>query len=194
MPQNSTVVARFFAAIGLTLRFAFYSIQLHVALCLLVLFIFHLGTEHMFLVAAMYFGVFFTVAFLEHGRGSTAIRMVALLAGLGAAGIARVAGDSASDNDNEFPQMTQLNPSTGLPLVAGIGGVDVAGNAYGMAPFNSSSDDDWSSSANFGASSDLHHSVNPANGLPMVNDMFSSSSSMFDDSSSTNMFDDDWNK
>ena len=40
----------------------------------------------------------------------------------------------------EFPEFecfsdwgTEVNPATGLPMVGGIGGMDVAGNAYGMS-------------------------------------------------------------
>ncbi|WP_291772523.1 peptidase [Castellaniella sp.] len=40
----------------------------------------------------------------------------------------------------------EFNPATGLPMVGGIGGVDVAGNPWGVNPWSSSlpeDDDDF---------------------------------------------------
>lgn len=34
--------------------------------------------------------------------------------------------------DAHSPTHTDINPATGLPMVSGIGGIDVAGNFWGM--------------------------------------------------------------
>jgi hypothetical protein len=34
--------------------------------------------------------------------------------------------------DTSSPANTEINPATGLPMVGGIGGIDVAGNVCGM--------------------------------------------------------------
>lgn len=67
----------------------------------------------------------------------------------------RVGNFLGSDNQ---PEPTRINPATGLPMVGGIGGVDVQGNPYGTdlhshystsSPHeswdNTSSHDHWSS-------------------------------------------------
>lgn len=61
-----------------------------------------------------------------------------------------------------------INPATGLPMIGGIGGLDVDGNAYG-----SSADEDWHDSS---SSSDDWHS----------------SSSSSDDWASSSFSDDSW--
>lgn len=38
---------------------------------------------------------------------------------------------SACDLSSDWMNETVINPATGLPMINGIGGVDVAGNPYG---------------------------------------------------------------
>lgn len=35
------------------------------------------------------------------------------------------------DDDMEFPYLS-VNPANGLPMIGGMGGIDVAGNVFGM--------------------------------------------------------------
>lgn len=49
-------------------------------------------------------------------------------------------------NFQESRMYNEFNPATGLPMVGGIGGVDVAGNPWGVNPWSSSlpeDDDDF---------------------------------------------------
>ncbi|CAM4213528.1 hypothetical protein [Vibrio agarivorans] len=73
-----------------------------------------------------------------------------------------------------FDDDNSINPATGLPMVGGIGGLDVQGNPYGF----DNSDDPFESSL-----SD-----------PFEDDFMSTddTSSMFDDDSFSSSFDDDW--
>ena len=63
-----------------------------------------------------------------------------------------------------------INPTSGLPMIDGIGGIDIAGNPYGT---DSSHWDDYSMS-----------------GSSTMDDSFTSSSSSFDDTFSSSSFDD----
>lgn len=51
-------------------------------------------------------------------------------------------------SDNQ-PEPTRINPATGLPMIGGIGGMDVQGNPYGTDlhdHYHSRTHDSWSSS------------------------------------------------
>lgn len=48
-----------------------------------------------------------------------------------------------SDHSHLFDDSMEINPATGLPMMGGIGGIDVAGNPYGFDNDDMYHDDDW---------------------------------------------------
>lgn len=77
---------------------------------------------------------------------------------------------SSTSIDSNHDCSCTINPATGLPMMGGCGGVDVAGNPYGM----SSSTDTLNSSD------------------PFSYDWMDTTSSISDDWSSSSAFDDSW--
>lgn len=72
---------------------------------------------------------------------------------------------NSSDDDSSWthaPHTAQnmINPSTGLPMIGGIGGTDLHGNSFGSSLSESSS---WTSSSH-----DSQTFINPASSLPMM--------------------------
>ena len=67
--------------------------------------------------------------------------------------------DSSSIHASHIPQ-NMINPSTGLPMIGGMGGTDLHGNFYGSTLSESSS---WTSSSH-----DSQTLINPASSLPMM--------------------------
>jgi len=73
--------------------------------------------------------------------------------------------NNVSDDDSSWthtPHTAQnmINPSTGLPMIGGIGGTDLHGNSFGSTLSESSS---WTSSSH-----DSQTLINPASSLPMM--------------------------
>ncbi len=93
--------------------------------------------------------------------------------------------DDSSSNITSF----DINPANGLPMVDGIGSIDIGGNTYGTD--SDTFDDSSSNTTSF--------DINPASGLPMVDGIgsidiggntYGTDSDTFDDSSSnTTSFD-----
>lgn len=197
--------ARCIEAVKLTIRFVLLNcIQLAMLLFAICL-VFRKGYEPGVDAGLAIVVVYFTVAYKQYGRGNKASLIIAGLAGLTAAGTAAAVGsinrgewDSESDSEAGF--MTAGFDAMGSPS-----GVDI--------------DSGMMSSSDASMSDDFHHSVNPANCLPMINDvvdihgnMFgttvvddmmnssnsssedSFSHSSFDSSFHSHTFDDDWNK
>lgn len=46
-------------------------------------------------------------------------------------------------SDDSFDGLSEINPATGLPMMGGVGGIDVAGNPYGFDNDDLLSNDDW---------------------------------------------------
>jgi hypothetical protein len=197
--------ARCIEAVKLTIRFVLLNcIQLGLFLLGICIF-FGKGLDPGINVGLVIVVLYFTVAYKQYGRGNKASLIIAGLAGLTAAGtVAAVSsindGEWDSDSDSGAGFMTAGFDAMGSP-----GGVDM--------------NSDIMSSSDASMSNDFHHSVNPANCLPMINDvvdihgnmfgttsvddMMSSNTSSFDDSFShssfdnsfhSHTFDDDWNK
>lgn len=62
------------------------------------------------------------------------------------------------NQSNDCATGCEINPATGLPMVGGCGGIDVAGNPYGTdlhhdAGQTGSTETDWGSSSSFDTSS-----------------------------------------
>jgi hypothetical protein len=71
--------------------------------------------------------------------------------------------DSFSSSSGIFTEDFEINPATGLPMIGGFGGVDVAGNLYGTDHSDLSSSHDFGSSSgdsscSFSSSSDFDSS------------------------------------
>lgn len=88
-------------------------------------------------------------------------RAVAGARGAAAAGAAAGLGAGAAylmsgDDDHHSSKTTEINPANGLPMIGGIGGVDVAGNSYGT---NSNDDSGiiYSDTTDTGHSFDFDH-------------------------------------
>lgn len=179
--------ARCIEAVKLTIRFVWVNFIPLAMLLLAICIVFGKGYEPGVDVGLMIVFVYFTVAYKQYGRGNRASLIIAGLAGLAVAGtaaagsaITRGEWDSESESDAGFT-------TPGFDTMGNLNDVNLN---LGMTP----------SSDTF-ISDDLHSSVNPANCLPMLNDVVDIHGNMFgttflDDTmnSSTSLFDDDWNK
>jgi len=197
--------SRCIEAVKLTIRFVLLNcIQLGMFLLAICAF-FGKGLDPGINVGLAIVVLYFTVAYNCYGRGNRVSLIIAGLAGLSATGAAAA---MYSTNDDEWG--SESNSSTGFVMA----GLDAMENAGGV-DMNS----DMMSGSDVSMSDDFQHSVNPANLLPMINDvvdihgnmfgttsvddMMNSSTSSFDDSFShssfdssfhSHTFDDDWNK
>lgn len=197
--------ARCIEAVKLTIRFVLLNcIQLGMFLLGICAF-FGKGLDPGINVGFAIVVLYFTVAYKFYGRGNRASLIIAGLAGVTATGAAAAI---YSTNDGEWD--SESSSSSGFVMA----GLDAIGNPSGV-DMNS----EMMSGSDVSMSDDFHHSVNPANLLPMINDavdihgnmfgttsvddMMNSSTSSFEDSFSHNSFDssfhshafdDDWNK
>lgn len=48
-----------------------------------------------------------------------------------------------SNHSSLFDDFSEINPATGLPMMGGIGGLDIAGNSYGFDNDDLLNNDDW---------------------------------------------------
>jgi hypothetical protein len=196
--------ARCIEAVKLTIRFVLLNcIQLGLLLLGICIF-FGEGLDPGINFGLAIVVLYFTVAYKQYGRGNRASLIIAGLAGLAAAGTAAAVSSINDEWDSES------DFGAGF-MMAGFDGM---GNPIGV-DMNSG----MMSSSDSSMSDDFHHSVNPANCLPMiddvvdihgnmfgttfVDDMMNSSTSSCDDSFShssfdsgfhSHTFDDDWNK
>jgi hypothetical protein len=198
--------ARCIEAVKLTIRFVLLNcIQLGMFLLGICAF-FGKGLDPGINVGLAIVVLYFTVAYKCYGRGNRASLIIAGLAGVTATGAAAA---MYSTNDGEWDSESSSSTEfmmAGLDAMGSPGGVDMHS--------------DMMSGSDVPMSDDFHHSVNPANLLPMINDvvdihgnmfgttfvddMLNSSTSSFDDSFSHSSFDssssfssssdDDWNK
>lgn len=198
--------ARCIEAVKLTIRFVLLNcIQLGIFL-LGICIIFGEGLDPGINVGLMIVVLYFTVAYKCYGRRNRASLIIAALAGVTATGAAAA---MYSTNDGEWD--SESSSSTEFVMA----GLDAMGSPGGVDMYS-----DMMSGSDVSMSDDFHHSVNPANLLPMINDvvdihgnmfgttfvddMMNSSTSSFDDSFShssfdssssfSSTFDDDWNK
>jgi len=183
--------ARCIEAVKLTIRFLLLNcIQLGLFLLGICIF-FGKGLDPGINVGLAIVVLYFTVAYKQHGRGNKASLIIAGLAGVtGAGAVAAV----SSINDGEWD--SDSDSGAGF-MMAGFDAMDSASGFDMNSGMTSSSD--------VSMSDDFQHSVNPANCLPMVNDvvdihgnmfgttsvddMLNSSISSFDDSFSHSSFD-----
>lgn len=213
MMDDSDSDARCLKAVELTLRFAvtcFLPLAfLGIGICLVLERGYRPGVDAVLIIMVFYFAI----AHRNVHRDNKTSLIIAGLAGLttgkgaGRYNVNTVAGRySANDEDDWSPA---FNPATGLMMV---GAADTEGNSYGTSS-------DWTSDDDASRFDDNHYSFNPANGLPMMDDVtdihgntfgtnsaddiFDHSSSTFDDSITHSSFDDsfncgtfddDWNK
>lgn len=197
--------ARCIEAVKLTIRFVLLNcIQLGMFLLGVCAF-FGKGLDPGIDVGLAIVVLYFTVAYKCYGRGNRASLIIAGLAGVTAAGAAAA---MYSTNDVEWDSESSSSAAFSMA------GLDAMGSPIGV-DMNS----DMMSSSDVSMSDDFHHSVNPANLLPMINDvvdidgnmfgttsvddMMNSGTSSFEDSFShssfdssfhSHTFDDDWNK
>lgn len=197
--------ARFIEAVKLTVRFVLINcIQLGIFLVAICAF-FGKGLDPGINIGLAIVVLYFTVAYKCYGRGNRASFIISRLAGLTAASAA-AAMYITNDDEGDL----ELSSATGYVMP----GLDAMVNPNGI-----DTSSDMMSSSDASMSDDFHHSVNPANGLPMINDvldihgnmwgstsmddMMNSSASTSDDcfshsssdsSFSCSSFDDDWNK
>lgn len=198
--------ARCIEAVKLTIRFVLLNcIQLGMLLLAICAF-FGKGLDPGINVGLAIVVLYFTVAYKCYGRGNRVSLIIAGLAGVTATGAAAA---MYSTNDGEWD--SESSSSTEFVMA----GLDAMGSAGGVDMHS-----DMMSGSDVSMSGDFHHSVNPANLLPMINDvvdihgnmfgttfvddMMNCSTSSFDDSFShssfdssssfSSSFDDDWNK
>ncbi|BDT60200.1 hypothetical protein MasN3_36940 [Massilia varians] len=197
--------ARCIEAVKLTIRFVLLNcIQLGMFLLGICAF-FGKGFDPGVNVGLAIVVLYFTVAYKCYGRGNRASLIIAGLAGVTATGAAAA---TYSNNDGEWD--SESNSSTGFVMAD----LDAMEDHNGV-DMNSG----MMSGSDVSMSDDFHHSVNPANLLPMINDvvdihgnmygttsvddMMNSSASTSDDCFSHSSFDsgfhsptfdDDWNK
>jgi hypothetical protein len=199
--------ARCIRAVELTFRFlltCFWPLGfLLVAVCLL----FEKGYKPGLNTFVAIVCVYFTVAHNCYGRNKKASQIIDGLSGLHVR-TALAGGCGAHDDVCSNPA---FNPATGLMM---MGDFDTNGNLYGFGTISGGISGEDASMFD-----DNHHSFNPANGLPMLDDsidvhgnMYCTNSmddlmdysssifddsithSSFDDSFNSGSFDDDWNK
>ena len=192
MSKDSDSNARCLKATELTLRFFWTNlVPLGFLLCA-VCILFGNGVEPGINVGVAIMVLYFVVAYNFYGRENRISAVIAALSGV-ASGGAAAAMNSAN---NSGSSSIVFNPATGLMM---LGPVDTKGNPYGvdLAPHATFHDDSYESDDDF-------YSINPANGLPMLNDMidiqgnpFGSSSddytdhsTAFDDCTTDTSFDD----
>lgn len=215
MSDDSDSNVRCFKAIELTLRFVvtcFLPLAfLGFGICLVFERGYRPGVDAMLIIMVFYFAI----AYRNVHRDNKTSLIIAGLAGLttgkgaGRYNVSAVAGRCSADDEDDW--IPSINPATGLMMV---GALDSAGNSFG-----SSGTPDWTSDGGASGFDGNHHSFNPANGLPMMDDvidihcnMFGTNSmddlfdhssstfddsfthSSFDDSFNSSFFDDDWNK
>lgn len=132
MSNDSDSNARCIKAVELTFRFVFVCIK-PLAFFLFAVSMLGNGYKDGAFAGMVIVVVYFVVAFRQYGRGNNASFIVAGLAGLTAVSAADYFGGDVDDED-DFPL---VNPSTGLTMTGGIGGVDAGGN-----PFCSGNNDD----------------------------------------------------
>lgn len=195
MSKDSDSNARCLKATELTLRFFWKNlVQLGCLLCA-VCIVFGNGVEPGINVGVAIMVLYFVVAYKFYGRENRISAYIAALSGVasGGASAAMTSANTSGSSSIEF------NPATGLMM---FGHVDANGNPNGidLAPGTTFHDDSYDSDENF-------YSVNPANGLPMLNSMidiqgnpFGSSSddyidhsSAFDDCTTDAFVDDGYN-
>lgn len=215
MNDESDSNVRCLKAIELTLRF-FITCFLPLAflsfgICLVFERGYRPGVDAMMITIVLYFAI----AYRNVHRDNKTASIIAGLAGLTKGKVAgrsnenAVAGRCSADDEDDLTPA--INPATGLMMV---GALDTAGNSFG-----SGGTSDWTSDDDASGFDDNHHSFNPANGLPMVDDVtdihgnifcttsmddqmdYSNSTfddsftlTSFDDSFNSSSFDDDWNK
>lgn len=215
MSDDSDSNVRCFKAIELTLRFVvtcFLPLAfLGFGICLVFERGYRPGVDAMLITIVLYFAV----AYRNVHRSNKTSSIIAGLAGLtkgevaGGYNVNAVARRCSADDEDDW--LPAFNPATGLMMV---GALDSAGNSFGF-----SGTSDWTSDDDASGFDGNHHSFNPANGLPMMDDVtdihgntfgtnfaddiFDHSSStfddsvthsLFDDSFNSGSFDDDWNK
>lgn len=195
MSKVSDSNARCLKATELTLRFFWRNlVPLGFLLCA-VCILFGNGVEPGINVGVAIMVVYFIVAYNFYGRENRISAVIAALSGV-ASGGASAAMNSASNSGSSG---IEFNSATGLMI---CGHVDAKGSPYGTdpAPGTTFHDDSYDSDDDF-------YSVNPANGLPMLNSMidiqgnpFGSSSddyidhsSAFDDCTTDAFVDDGYN-
>jgi hypothetical protein len=151
--------ARCLKAIELTIRFVLRNFVLLGLFLFVTFLLFGMGREEGIAVGVLIVALYFAVAYRHYGRGNKASLIIAGLAGLTAANAAA----AVYSNDGDDDASPAFNPATGLMM---MGGVDAMGNPYGI-DMNSGqmSGDDIS------MFDDNSHSVNPATGLPMMDNI-----------------------
>lgn len=207
MSGDSDSNARCLKAVELTFRFVLTCFVQLGALLFVVCLAFGKGRDPGVGAGMAIVIAYFTVAYHQYGRGNRASHIVAGLAGLTPSNPAATVYRS-NDAGGSCPG---FNPATGLMM---MGDFDTSGNLYGLGNISGGGGSDDAPMFD-----EHHHSFNPANGLPMlddstdvhgnmyctnsVDDLFDHSSSTFDDnithssfddSFNSSFFDDDWNK
>jgi hypothetical protein len=194
MSDDSDSNARCRKAIELTIRFVVTCAVPLAFLLFAVCMFFERGYKPGLDVGLAIVVVYFSVAYRHSGCGNRASLIVSGLAGLTIASpaAAMYISNDACDSGMGF------NPATGLMM---LGDFDTSGNLYGLGTISGGGGSDDASMFD-----DNHHSFNPVNGLPMlddaidihgnifgtasVDDVFDHSSSTFDDSITHCLFDD----